>query len=133
MSRTRKDASLIITVALAAAGANVNSDAIDFEAVAPGVTLETVELEVALPATPNLANDKSITVSVQDSADGVTFADIDSLASLIVTGADAAGAGAVTRKYKLPSDTRRYVRVNAATEADGGNNTAVEATIAPLF
>lgn len=134
MARTRKDASLEVTLALPAAGANANSDAIDFEAVAPGVTTEAIELEVALPATPDLVDTKSITVHLEDSADGVTFADIATLASLVDAGVatDQGGAGA-TRTYKLPSDVRRYVRANGAVEAAGGDNTAVSLTLNPLF
>lgn len=132
--RNRKDAQKIVTLALPAANANANSDSIDLEAVAPGATAEAIELEVALPATPSLADDKDITIHLEDSADDSTFADIASLASIVDTGvATSQGGAGVTRVYKLPPDVRRYIRINAAVEDAGGDNTGVSVTVSLLF
>ncbi|MCC6356911.1 MAG: hypothetical protein IT577_23745 [Verrucomicrobiae bacterium] len=130
--RNIRDYALESTKALPAAGANVNCAAIDMEAVTGG-RQEGVEFELAVPATPSLVEAKVITFKVQDSADNVTFADIDPLISTTVTGqAAAAGGAAKTVRFRLPSTARRYIAVNAAIPADGGDNTAVSSTLALL-
>lgn len=131
--RNRTDKSLIRTFALPAAAATANSTAIDLESEAPGVVLETIELEVSIPALPALADDKTLTVTIQDSADGTTFAAIESLADIVLEGSGGEGNSGKTRRYKLPGNTRRYIRVSAAVEAAGGNNTGVSVTVTPLF
>lgn len=131
--RNRRDASFLTSLTLPAAGANANSDSIDLEAVAPGVTAESIEVEIAHPALASLANDKDLTIHLEDSADDSTFADISELASVVSTGAGGAGAAAKTVTLKLPSDVRRYIRINAAVEADGGDNTGSAATLDLLF
>lgn len=109
-----KDANLIKTVALPAAGASAQTDAID---LMQGPDQEPrFEVEVSLPALPSLADTKSATVTLQDSADNVTFAAIAALAALVVTGAGGAGAAAASRKVRLPTNTRQYVRANVAVD-----------------
>jgi len=72
-------------------------------------------------------------VTLEDSADGITFANIAALASLEVIGAGGAGAATITRKVRLPSDVRQYIRAKVAVEAAGGNNTAKSLTMALVF
>jgi hypothetical protein len=50
-----------------------------------------------------------------------------------VTGAGGAGAAAVIRKVRLPSDVRQYIRAKVAVDAAGGNNTAKSLTMALVF
>jgi hypothetical protein len=127
-TRTIQDFDLTVTTALPAAAANADSASIDLEATGPAA-LESVELEIILPATPSLTEDDTITLTIQDSADDSTFSAIEELATLVVTGAAAAAGGpAATRKYRLPSSTRRYINVNAAVLTGGGDNTAVSYT-----
>ena len=127
-TRTITDADLTVTTALPAADANADSDSLDFGA-ASTAALESVELEISIPATPDLVEDKDITLTIQDSADDTTFAAVEELEALVVTGAAAAAGGAATtRKYRLPSSARRFVNVNAAVEADGADNTGVSFT-----
>lgn len=127
MNRSLRDANLTVSKALPAANANNTSDSIDLGAAAPGVTLENVDLVIEVPATPSLADTKSHTVKVQDSADNASFADVAELATLTRTGAGGAGAAASARRLKLPPGIRRYIRFYQAVEATGGDNTAVSA------
>lgn len=119
-----KDASLIVAEFLPAAAANVNTAALDLGAPVGGgggITPCCAELEVAIPALPALANDKVATVKVQDSADNVTF--VDTGLQVIRTGAGGVGDAAKTVAFRMPLDLRRYVRLNLAVDAAGGDNT----------
>lgn len=127
-TRTITDADLTVTTALPAAAANADSDSLDFGA-ASTAALETVELEIILPATPDLTEGDTITLNIQDSADDSSFAAVEELEPIVVTGAgSAAGGPATTRKYRLPSSAKRYINVNAAVLTGGGDNTGVSFT-----
>lgn len=129
MNRVLIDSEKLVLRALPAQNTNVNSTSIDFGTPpAP----EAMELRVSVPATPSLASGQTFTVKFQDSADNSTFADIAELSSLVVTGAGGGGPAA-SRDVNLPASARRYVRVNIAASATAGDNTAVSATLAPLF
>jgi hypothetical protein len=130
MNRVLIDSEKLVTRALPAQNTNVNSASIDFGTPpAP----EAMELRVSVPATPLLANAQTITVTFQDSADNSSFAAIPELATLVITGGGGVGAAAAVRDVNLPASARRYVRVNIAASATAGDNTAVSATLAPLF
>lgn len=130
--RSRRDAALTRTKACPAANANHNSATIDLGA-AGDASLEHVEIEIAIPALPSLAADKTLTVKLQDSADDITYADIEELASVVVTGVSTDGSAAKTVAVRLPSSTKRYIQANLAVAAVGGDNTAKSVTITPLF
>ncbi len=130
--RFQQDASLTVATALPAAGATAHSNAIDLHEKY-GYALEDIEYLLSIPATPNLADTKNITITVEDSADGVNFAAVPALATFVVTGAGGVGAAAASRRFRLPSDARRYLRVSAVVDAAGGGNTAVSFTLTPLF
>ncbi|MCC5807188.1 MAG: hypothetical protein JJU00_12765 [Opitutales bacterium] len=117
------------TTALPAAGADNATAAIDLGSVEPFPANESFTAVVAIPATPALVDAKTITVTLEDSADGITFAPIASLAPVTVTGADAAGGPAVESGLRLPDNVRRFIRAAAAVEADGGNSAAVSYTL----
>lgn len=123
-----RDVNLKTVKALPAAAASNVHDAINLEQTTQFNTSERMQLEVAIPATPSLADGKSVTLTVKDSADGVTFAAIPELAPVVVTGAGGAGAAAVTRTFPLPGTTRKHIRVEQAVEAAGGDNTAISVT-----
>ena len=119
-----RDNNLKVTKALPAAGATNYSASIDLRAGTPGVTQDDAQLEVAIPALPSLADAKTATVTVQDSADDSTFADVPALAPVVLTGVSTSGAAAVTRLFPLPKDLRRFVRVKQVVQSAGGDNTA---------
>ena len=126
-----KDAQLIKTLALPAAGASGHTDTLD---LLQGPDQEAhFEVELSLPALPSLVDGKSVSVTLKDSEDDVTFNAVAALAALTVTGSGGNGAAAVTRKLRIPSDTKRYLRADVEVEAAGGDNTAQRLSLALVF
>lgn len=130
--RTLRDTSLIVTKALPAAGANHNSGTLDLGSANPGVAIEGIEVEIAIPALAALADTKTLTVKLQDSADDSSYSDIEELSSVVVTGVSTAGSAAKTVAVRLPSSTKRYLQANLAVAASGGDNTASSVTVSIL-
>jgi hypothetical protein len=130
-TRYMKDAALIKSVKFPAAGASASSDSLDLQSV--DATFERIELEVLVPALSSLADTKTATVTIEESADNVTFAAIEALAPVVVTGVGVAGSAAKPRVVRLPSGTKRYIRITAVVAAAGGDNTAKSATMSLLF
>jgi len=127
-----RDAALKVTKACPAAGANHNTDTIDLGCKNPGASVESFEVEIAIPALPSLAADKTLTVKLQDSADNTTFADVEQLASVVVTGVSTSGSAASTVVVRLPSDVKRYIQANLAVASSGGDNTAKSVVVSLL-
>lgn len=130
--RTLRDANLAKSKALPAANATNYSDAIDLGSASSG-RLEGFEIAVEMPATASLADTKKITQTLQDSADGVTFADVADVPPIVSTGASGAGAAAVERRFKAPIALRQFIRLKQNVEASGGDNTAVISTLSVIF
>lgn len=86
------------------------------------------QFRITCPATPALVDAKTITFTVQDSADNSTFTAIPGVATHVTTGASSAGAAAFDVLRHIPKVTRRYVRCIAAVESAGGSNVAVSYT-----
>jgi hypothetical protein len=86
-----------------------------------------------VPATPSLAAAETVTLTLMDSADNVTFTAIPGLATLVVTGATGGSGAATTRQVTLPGSTRQYLALRQATTANAGNNTAVSTTLELVF
>lgn len=125
-----RDVNLLALKALPAAGATNYSDSIDLGDQSPGQSkLDGFQFEVAIPALPSLADAKTYTGTLQDSADNTTFVDIAPLASITRLGAGGVGAAAKTQLYPLPKDLRRYVRLKNVMLAAAGDNTAVSVTL----
>lgn len=127
-----RDAALKVTKACPAANANHNTDTIDLGCTNPGASVESFEVEIAIPALPSLAADKTLTVKLQDSADNTTFDDIEQLASVVVTGVSTSGSAASTVVVRLPSNVKRYIQANLAVAASGGDNTAKSVVVSLL-
>jgi len=121
--KDRKDILVSVSKALPAAAATAVTEAIQ---VGSPEAFGDFDLEFGHAAVPALVEDKTITLTVEDSADGEAFAPIAELAPLITTGEVGNGAEAATRIVTLPPSARNYVRVSAAVEALGGDNTAVD-------
>ena len=132
MSRQIQDALLTALIALPAAAASANTAGIDLGQTTLDTTHEVIDVLLTVPAVPALVDTKTIIYTFQDSADNSTFAAIPELATVTSTGAGGVGAAAVSRRVKLPGSTRRYLRVNAAVLAAGGDNTAVSMTLKVL-
>lgn len=132
-ARNLRDADFEVTQALPAADAESVSASLDLgqEKVQ---SLEEIELEITIPATPDLVDAAVITFTVEDSDDDSSFAAVDPLISTTVTGvATSQGGPAKEVRLRLPSQTRRYVRVKAAVLSGAGDNTGVSFTFAALF
>ena len=128
---TRRDAALTTTKACPAAGANNNTATLDLKSTTAGAFADSVEVEIVIPALSSLANGKTLTVKLQDSANGSNYADIPQLAAFVVTGGTN-GSAAATRVIRLPSSAKRYLRANLAVAADGGDNTGKSVTVSLL-
>lgn len=132
ISRRLADANLTKTKVLPAANAANASASIDLGSTVLGPAADNIEVLISIPATPSLADTKSITLTLKESADDSTFAAIPGVGTLVVTGSGGAGAAAASRSLRLPSTTRRYLRLDAAVEASGGDNTAISTTLKVL-
>jgi len=130
MGRRITDKLLEVSRSLPAAAANNNSTSLD---LGEGWKGENYELEIEIPALPNLADTKTLTVTVQDSADNSAFAAIPELATLVVTGAGGVGSAATKRQLRIPASTRQYIRINCAVASVGGDNTASAAIMRLLL
>lgn len=128
-----RDTNLSVTKALPAAAATNYSDSIDLIDSAPGIKMRNAQVEVAIPDVPALIDAKTITATLQDSADDSTFTDIPTLAPIVITGVDTPGADGVTRKFKLPEDVRRYIRLKQVVLTGGGDNTGVSTTTSVVY
>ncbi len=130
--RNIRDAAKEVSKALPAANANNASDAIDLEQTQGGL-LENIAFEVSVPALPALVDAKTVTLKVQDSANGTDFADLEPGIEMARVGADSAGAAAKDYRFRLPPAARRYVRLYQAVQDAGGDNTGVSVTFRALF
>jgi hypothetical protein len=129
MNRILQDIELIKTKALPAAGASASTDSIEIGSTC----LENVQVKVSVVALPSLADAKKNTVTIEDSADNITFAAVPELATLVQTGAGGVGAAAASMTVYLPPSARKYVRATDSVDALGGDNTAKTMTLQFLF
>jgi len=133
------DNNFVVTRALpAAASSTVNSTSFDLgDAIAgvPFVTTETINLVVIAPAltTTILPDTRTMTYTVQDSADDSSYAAIGTLAAQVQTGAGGAGAATATYTFKLPPNTRRYIRLSIASGASTTDASATSAVFELAF
>lgn len=129
-NRNQQDDNYISTVTLLAAGANTAS--FDLEQVTGG-DIEEVVFQLAAPAlaTAELSDTKVVTYKLEDSADNSSWASVDPLIQTTQTGAGGAGAAAKTIRFRLPANTRRYVRIAQTASATPG--TLAQAMVAKLL
>jgi len=129
-NRNQQDDNYISTVTLLAAGANTAS--FDLEQ-ATGGDIEAVVFQLAAPAlaTAELSDTKVVTYKLEDSADNSSWASVDPLIQTTQTGAGGAGAAAKTIRFRLPANTRRYVRIAQTASATPG--TLAQAMVAKLL
>lgn len=120
VNRNITDADLTKTVAVPSAGNTAATASIDFGFAAPFPLTEQVDVLVSLPAQATLADNKTITVTLQDSEDNNSFATLAGLSTLVQTGANSAGAAAATLRVKLPPGVHRYIKASVATASSSG-------------
>lgn len=131
-ARAVRDVNFVVTVALPNAANTANTNVIDFWAGAsppsgslPYATTQYVTAFIGVTTLGNGANNKNINVVLMDSADNVTFTNVVGFqpGNTISQFTDGNGAGyAVANKtISLPPGVRRYLKVSATGEANGGN------------
>ncbi len=130
--RRIKDASLTKTVTLPNAATVKNTAGVDLGKTLPFPITEAFHVKLSTSVATG-ANNKNITVKLQDSADNSTFANIAEIAALTVTDANGAGFPTGTITVALPPDTRRYIRGSATGEANGGDASDGTLTVELLF
>lgn len=131
-SRGLKDATLSATTALPNAGNTVNTGGIDLGSATPYPVTESFTAKISTGAATG-ANNKNITVVLQDSADNTTFANVAGLGTLTVTDDNGGGYSAGSLEVSLPPGVRRYLRASATGEANGGNAADANVTLDLLF
>jgi hypothetical protein len=125
----RQDARLTVTRALPSTTAAVQSAAIDLGSGSGLNALvgTTCDIVLEIPATTT-ATGQTITLVLQDSTDGVSFAQIAACNSLTLTGVSNATA-ATTRIWRLPPTVRRFIRLSVSPSATAGDQSAFTATL----
>jgi len=116
-NRNNQDLAYTSTVAIAQAGANTAT--FDLEQVIGG-DVEKVVFELSAPAASGITDAKVVTYTLQDSADGSTFAAVDPATSTTQTASGGAGIAAKTVRFRFPANTRRYVRIAQTMTATAG-------------
>ena len=119
-NRNIQDKNYTSTVAIAQAGAN--TAAFDLEQVVGG-DIERVVFSLAAPTAAGIADTKVVTYALQDSADGSSWAAVDPAISTTQTGASSAGIVAKEVRFRVPANTRRYVRIAQTMSATPGTVT----------
>lgn len=80
-----------------------------------------MRLLLKLSANANLSDTKTITFTIQHSADNSSYADIaNPTLSVVQTGAGGAGVAASDNYFDPPPGLKRYVRVKAVTASSPG-------------
>jgi hypothetical protein len=139
MPRNVRDAKLIVTKTLPASTTAVVSDAIDLEHVAAGRDFEDnmeVLLSAPLLTITELPDTKTMTYKLEHD-DDVAFggaANVYGSDLIVQTGATGGSAAAVTKRVRLPSDVKRYVRAKATPSGSGtGDCSGKSMTVEALF
>lgn len=118
-NRNQQDLNYTSTVAIAQAGAN--TAAFDLEQ-AVGGDIEAVVFELAAPTAAGITSAKVVTYALQDSADGSSWTAVDPAISTTQT-ADGSGIAAKAVRFRVPANTRRYVRIAQTMTATAGTVT----------
>lgn len=120
--RNLKDATNIKTKALPDGIASIYTDGIDLGHSANGEWLAGVEFEIEAPilTTTELPDTKTMTYDVEMDTDPLFGSPTTLYAGMLVqTGAGAAGAAAASKRFALPANVERYVRVKASNSGAG--------------
>jgi len=129
-----RDAALKVTKAMPTADAAISTGAIDVGAVGTRDDfLAGCELLISAPAlnTTMLPNADTATYKVMMDDDVALGSALPVYGSdvLVQTGAGGAGADAVTKRVRLPSDVERYVFVTATLAGGTGDASATTLTV----
>jgi hypothetical protein len=136
MSRLNlKDAQLKVTRALPNGAAAVTSTAIDTQNSSLGDQPGDVEFLISAPAmgTTPMADAKTMIYDVIHSDNADLSSPVTLVDNIITqTGAGSAGCAAATKRFRLPSDAKRYIGFTATGSASGdatGSSATLEALV----
>lgn len=131
-SRNIQDYNFTITRALPTADGTVTSTDLDLEAVAPGVTGESIELLIAVPALSAvlLPSADTLTITVQNGAAAAPTATLNLVKVITGTGSTIAAQDV---RFRLPSTCARYLNVKFVAAGGTGDQSGVSATISIRF
>ncbi len=120
-NRLVQDGSTTVTVALPAGATTGSTSGIDLRQSVPYPVTTEVIAYITTTASSGSANSKNLNVVFQDSADGVTYANVATFANPVLRVTDSstitpAGSSSVV----LPSSIRQYVRLSITGETNGG-------------
>jgi hypothetical protein len=116
------DSGMVKTAALPNGAATTQIAGIDLGIGSKGDCGGNFELQIEAPAlvVGDLGNGATMTYDVYHDTDSAFGSEALLMGSVIVqTGADGAGAAAVTKQVRLPVNVNRYVRVKATNSAAG--------------
>lgn len=130
------DGDLTRTRALPSGASAVTTTALDLGEGANGTFVTDCELVINAPAVTTAMLGDAATlrydIVTSDTTDLTTSPVVIAQAVILQTGAGGAGAAAAERRYRFPTDVRRYVGVRATKSATGDAST-VSMTIALRF
>lgn len=125
-----QDVLLKVATALPSGAATTTSTALDLQSGGK-YTAGKASLVFNVPATPTLANTKTLTCAILhcDTVGG-SYVAPDGMGPIVITG-PASGGGVATRyPYPLPENLKRFVKATYTGVASGGDLSAVSATLA---
>lgn len=131
-----QDANFIKTKALPNGANTVYSSGLDLGALSDrGARVAEIEFKLSAPAlaTAALPDTKTIKYSVQTDSDSAFGSPTDLMTNILTqTGASGAGAAAATKRFRLPTDSERYVRIKAINDGTG-DASGSELTLEAMF
>lgn len=119
-SRNIRDIEKEVSVALAQAGAVTAG--IDLEQVTGG-DIEGIVGQIDIPAVAGITENKVLTFTLEDSANGTDFTAVDPSIVTTVTGPASGGTPAKDARFRFPPGCRRYVRIAQTATATAGTFT----------
>jgi hypothetical protein len=128
------DGIYVVTANLPNAANTVNSSGLDLLQATPYPTTDRVDVNIVVTAGVG-ANNKNINYVLQDSADNVTFANVVYLAAPLFQVLDNGNTNVNSANVvvKLQPGGRRYIRIQATGETNGGAGTNGLTSLQLLF
>ncbi len=123
MAHTITDLSLKVTATLPNAANTVNSNSIDLGATTPFPITEKINVKISTTSAVG-ANTKNLNLRLQDSAEAAAnFTNVAQTANPILRVAESGSVYAASEVViALPPNVKRYIRVAALGEANGGDS-----------
>lgn len=127
-----QDGLLTVVTALPTQGNTATGASIDLGIPAPAMTGTQCDLSINAPDGATLATGQTLTFTVQDSADNVTFNNIAGVSQYAVTGVSNVVPANSNRSVRLPPYVRRYIRLTCAAGASANTSASASFTLALL-